>query len=323
MKKVKSETFYSIVALTNNYMFFIKYRKIFYAFSGILVGLAIVAIFMWGLRLSIDFTGGSITEFNFVQANQIEKSTVDSQIKDSGVDLGNYALREAGQNGFILKTKNISEQEKDQIIKKIQDGTGQNLNVTRFSNIGPSLGDELKNKAIIAIIVAIIGIVLYIAFVFRKVSKPVSSWYYGLITIIACLHDVLIPIGLYAVLGHFAGFEIDVLFIVAILVVLGYSINDTIVVFDRVRENLSNADEKLRISRFDSIVGNSLIQTIARSINTSLTTLVALFCILFLGGEAMRTFALVMIVGVTAGAYSSIFLAAPLLVSKGAEKAKN
>jgi preprotein translocase subunit SecF len=167
----------------------------------------------------------------------------------------------------------------------------------------------------LAIILVALLIVLYVAFVFRKVSKPVSSWNYGLITIITFVHDVLLPIGVFSVLGYFFGTEVDTLFVVAILVVLGYSINDTIVVFDRVRENLLGIDENQRSAKFEETVEKSLKDTWARSINTSLTTFISLLAIYFVGGEVTQAFALAMIIGVVCGAYSSIFISAPLLVT--------
>jgi preprotein translocase subunit SecF len=295
-------------------MFILKYRKIFYSFSALIVGFSIFAIFFWGINFGIDFTGGSVTEFKY-QENIEEKEKVQNIISDSGIDLGNFSLRQTGETGYILRTKNISEDDKNTVIENLKNNTTQELTEVRFSNIGPTLGSELKNRALLAIFVVVLAIVLFIAYVFRRVSKPVSSWNYGLITIIAFLHDVLIPIGMLAVMGQFGGVEVDTLFVVAILVVLGYSINDTIVVFDRVRENLGKTDEKLRTSKFKSIVSTSLKETISRSINTSLTTIIALFAIYFFGGEVTKIFALTMMVGVIAGTYSSIFLAAPMLVS--------
>jgi preprotein translocase subunit SecF len=168
---------------------------------------------------------------------------------------------------------------------------------------------------VLAIILVSLLIVMYVAFVFRKVSKPVSSWNYGLITIVTFVHDVMLPIGLFSILGHFSGVEVDTLFVVAILVVLGYSINDTVVVFDRVRENLLNTDENQRDSKFEEIVDKSLKDTWARSINTSFTVFLSLLAIYFIGGEVTKTFSLAMIVGVICGAYSSIFISTPLLVT--------
>ena len=181
-----------------------------------------------------------------------------------------------------------------------------------FDSIGPILGAEALRKAYISIFLVILGIVLYITFAFRKVSEPVSSWKYGLVAVVALIHDVIIPTGLFSILGHFAGYEVDTLFITALLVILGFSVHDTIVVFDRVRENLKNASAK---KPFGEIVGESISQTFTRSINTSLTTLIALVVLYFVGGATTQHFTLALIVGIATGTYSSIFIGSPLLVT--------
>jgi preprotein translocase subunit SecF len=236
-------------------------------------------------------------------------------IKNSGVDLGDFSLRESGEVGYILRSKNINLEQKAMVLAKIDSINEIPVVETRFSDIGPTLGKELRSQAVLAVILVALLIVMYVAFVFRKVSKPVSSWNYGLITTITFVHDVVVPIGLFSILGHFAGIEVDTLFVVAILVVLGYSINDTIVVFDRIRENLMGIDEKQRGAKFEETVEKSLKDTWARSINTSLTTLLSLLAIYFVGGEVTKIFSLAMIAGVISGAYSSIFISAPLLVT--------
>lgn len=183
----------------------------------------------------------------------------------------------------------------------------------RFSTIGPTVGSELATNATYGIIGVVIAIVLFVAFAFRKVSEPVSSWIYGSTAIIALIHDILLPTGVFAVLGHIMGAQVDLLFVMALLAILGYSVNDTIVVFDRIRENLRENYDELS-DNFADIVGDSLSQTYARSINTSLTTLIVLAALYFLGGESTRLFALTLLVGVLAGTYSSIFFASPILV---------
>jgi len=295
-------------------MSIIKYRKIFYWFSGSLIALSILAIAFWCLKFGIDFTGGSIFEFKTAEV-KIEKSLVEETLKNSGVDLGSYSLRETGDTGYILRSKNISIEQKNTILSKLNDLKKDSFQEVKFSDIGPTLGSELRNQALLAIFLVALLIVMYVAFVFRKVSKPISSWNYGLITIITFIHDVIIPIGLFSVLGYFFGVEVDTLFVVAILVVLGYSINDTVVVFDRVRENLLDIDEEQRSAKFEETVEKSLHETWARSINTSFTTLLSLLAIYFIGGEVTKNFSLAMIVGVLVGAYSSIFISSPLLVT--------
>jgi preprotein translocase subunit SecF len=183
---------------------------------------------------------------------------------------------------------------------------------TEFNSVGPVLGAEAARKAIVSILLVIAAIVLFIAYAFRKVSEPVSSWKYGLTAIIALVHNIIIPIGLFAILGHFKGYEVDTLFVTALLVVLGFSVHDNIVVFDRVRENLHTSGTK---KSFDQVVGDSISQTFTRSVNTSLTTLLALVVLYFVGGAATQHFSLALIVGIAAGTYSSIFIGSPLLVT--------
>jgi len=208
--------------------------------------------------------------------------------------------------------KAIGQEEKAQVMKALSFNEKKIAFEKRFDSIGPVLGEEALRKALVSIVLVILGIVLYITFAFRKVSEPVSSWKYGLVAIAALVHDVIIPSGVFAILGHFAGYEIDTLFITALLVILGFSVHDTIVVFDRVRENLKNSSGK---KLFADIVGESINQTFIRSINTSLTTVIALVVLYFFGGEATQHFSLALIIGIVAGTYSSIFIGSPLLVT--------
>jgi preprotein translocase subunit SecF len=184
----------------------------------------------------------------------------------------------------------------------------------RFSAIGPTVGSQLATNAIWGIIAVVIAIILFVTFAFRKVSEPVSSWMYGSTAIVALIHDILVPAGVFAILGATMGAQVDLLFVMALLAILGFSVNDTIVVFDRIRENLREGYEGSEEDTFAETVGLSLEQTYARSINTSLTTLVVLAALYFLGGESTRLFSLTLLLGVIAGTYSSIFLASPLLV---------
>ncbi len=290
-------------------MFVIKYRKIFYTISSILVALSIFVTLLWGINFGIDFTGGSILEVEF-NLDRLEKTQVEEVLSDLSFEK-TFSVRETGENGYILRSKTITDEEKSTIIGAL----GGDITEIRFNTIGPTLGAELRDKALISIAVVILCIILFVAFAFRHVSKPVSSWRYGLVAIFAFVHDVSLPIGLFAILGHFFGVEVDTLFVISILVVLGYSINDTIVVFDRIRENLKRIPEKARTNRFKEVVGKSLRQTMSRSIYTSLTTLITLLALFFIGGEATKWFALALITGVIAGTYSSIFFAAPMLVT--------
>jgi preprotein translocase subunit SecF len=291
-------------------MFIVKYRKIFYIISAILMIGSLAAVFTWGLNLGIDFKGGSLLEVDY--PNGRPEVTV---LKDSlkSMNLGEYSIRPTGEKGYIFRMKTLSEQERISVMSGISLAGKTKVEEKRFNSIGPLLGTEALHKAFISIFFVILCIVLFITFAFRKVSEPVSSWKYGLIAIFALLHDVLVPVGAFAFLGHFHGVEVDTLFVTALLVVLGFSIHDTIVVFDRVRENLRLNREYRDKKEFETVVGESINQTFVRSINTSLTTLLALVVLYFVGGEPTRYFSLALIVGITAGTYSSIFLGSPLL----------
>lgn len=319
-------------------MFVITYRNIFLFISAILVIGSLGIVFVFGLNLGIDFTGGALTEVAYEDIPQ--KSAVESQLNT--LDLGGYSLRESldesGRDGYILRTRDLTEDERISVASKLTT-VGGGGEVTRFTSIGPVIGQELKDKAVWAIGAVVLIIVLYVAFAFRGVSYPIGSFVYGGITILALLHDVFVPTAVISLLGYFAGLEIDVLFVMALLAVLGYSVNDTIVVFDRVRENLVKYRQEKKTKRkengvvheevtyiltkpFSEIIGQSVNETLLRSINTSLTTLLALLALYTLGGEVTKTFALVLMVGVLAGTYSSIFLANPLLMYLGERKLK-
>ncbi|MEK7607477.1 MAG: protein translocase subunit SecF, partial [Patescibacteria group bacterium] len=212
------------------------------------------------------------------------------------------------------RTSELSPQMHEAVLIELSDN-GIRAEEKRFDSIGPILGREALQKSWISVVIVLMAIVLFITFAFRHVSEPVSSWKYALIAIIALIHDVIIPSGAFALLGYFAGFEIDTLFVTALLVILGFSIHDTIVVFDRVRENLKNNTEGKQKKSFETIVGESINQTFVRSVNTSLTTLIAIFVLYLIGADATRHFALTLIIGITVGTYSSIFLGSPLLVT--------
>lgn len=313
-------------------MHFIQYRNTYLSIgAGIFIGtIALIAIF--GFRLGIDFTGGSLVEVSYTERPL--QAVLDTELASLG--LGNHSLREStddrGRDGYILRTRSVSEAERQQV-ESVLTSAGEGGEVTRFTSIGPVIGEELKDKALWAVGAVVLIIVLYVAFAFRGVRKPVGSWVYGSITILALLHDVLVPTALMSVLGYTMGIEIDVLFVMALLAVLGYSVNDTIVVFDRVRENLIlYRQEKKVVTKdefnqpvehieyvftkpFATIAGEAIDQTLLRSINTSLTTFVAVAALYWLGGEATQSFALVLMAGIVAGTYSSIFFAAPLLVA--------
>jgi len=294
----------------------VKYRKIFYWLSGILLVVAIGSIITWGLKLGIDFKGGTAIEIEY--ANERPDSLtlsakLDSLILDPSIK-GLYTITPYGEKGYIIKMRNVTEVEKKNVISSLSEASST-AELKSFNSIGPVLGQEAERKSLVSIILVVLCIVLFITFAFRKVSKPVSSWKYGLITIVALLHDVILPTGVFAVLGHFAGYEVDTLFVTAILVILGFSVHDTIVVFDRVRENLKINRENKNTKSFETVVGESITQTIVRSVNTSLTTLLAVLAVYFLGPDTTKHFALALVIGIFFGTYSSIFIASNLLVT--------
>lgn len=285
-------------------MWIIRNKKIFLTISAILVGGSIVLIATFGLKRGIDFKGGSLLELSF--SERPAQTLISETLKEFEVGA---TIQETGETGVLIKMRTISEEERKNITDTILK-TYEGAEVKNFTSIGPSVGKELTRKAIISIILVCLAIVLFIAYAFRKVSKPVSSWKYGLIAITTLVHDILIPAGLFAVLGKVTGAEVDSLFVVALLTVLGLSVSDTIVVFDRIRENLR---ERKKDQSFEDVVGQSISQTFTRSINTSLTVILALVALFFFGPETTKNFALVLITGMFFGTYSSIFVASPLL----------
>jgi preprotein translocase subunit SecF len=293
-------------------MFIVTYRKFFYALSALLVVASLGALFMWGLLFGIDFKGGSLIEVEY-ETVRPDKELVAQELDT--LSIGEYSIRETGERGFIVRTREIAPAEKNLILSAFSLNATASFSEKRFDSIGPILGKEALQKAWISIILVLLAIVIFITFVFRRVSQPISSWKYGLIAILALAHDVIIPMGVFATLGHFAGIEIDTLFVTALLVILGFSIHDTIVVFDRVRENLKRNVEYKEKKTFDVIVGESINQTFVRSINTSLSTLIAVAVLYVWGPDATKHFSLALLVGLTAGTYSSIFLGSPLLVT--------
>lgn len=302
-------------------MFIIRHRKFFYLFSGLLVLAAALSLFFWGLKPGIDFTGGSLLDVSFTSTSTTPTASVISTTV-SGLGIADVSVRSAGADEFIIRTPEISNAQESVILNTLSFGGKSPVEAKEFDAVGPTLGAEALQKSWISIMLVILAIVLFITFAFRKVAKPVSSWWYGLIAIVALAHDVLIPTGFFAIMGHLAGMEVDTLFVTAVLVVLGFSVHDTIVVFDRVRENLHRNEEFKEKKDFDTIVGESINQTFVRSINTSLTTLLAILVLYIIGPSATQDFALALLVGITAGTYSSIFIGSPLLVTVWKHKIK-
>lgn len=299
-------------------MFVAVYRKTFFIISALLVIASFVAVLVFGFNFGIDFKGGALLEVSYpktVDGHSTRPTLEAVQTNIDTLSFGGYSVRPSGDDTFIVRTRDISPEEKGTLLAALS-ADGKTLPTEeRFNSIGPVVGKELTHKAFVAIAVVILGIVLFVTFAFRKVSEPVSSWKYGFVTILALVHDVVVPTGVFITFSHFYGGEIDLLFVTAILAILGYSVHDTIVVFDRVRENLRVNKEHRTQETFETTVGKSVSQTFGRSINTSLTIFLVLVALYFLGGEATRNFAFVLLVGVVAGTYSSIFLASPLLIT--------
>ncbi|MGE5541264.1 MAG: protein translocase subunit SecF [Bacillota bacterium] len=292
-------------------MFIVKHRLFFFLFTGLLTVVAIAAIVFWPPQLSIDFTGGSLVEVEYTDA----RPTIDTlHASLSNAGFSEASLRESGEKGISVRTRTLTPDEHDALVGALSENGQAPLTVGRSTSIGPSLGNELSTKALYAILSVILAIVLYIAWAFRKVSRPVSSWVYGLTVVAILVHDILIPAGFYAIYAHFTGAQADTLFVVALLAILGYSVNDTIVIFDRVREHLAHNEKTGTKQEFDEVVGRSITETLGRSINTSLTVVLALVALAFFGSPVTLNFSLVLLAGVVAGTYSSILLAAPLLV---------
>lgn len=283
----------------------VKHRVVFFVLSVILFALSIGSLAVNKWNYSIEFTGGSLLELTYPKAPEVEK--IKAEVEK--LNWGGVQVQTSGDKNIIIRTKDLTELERQTLVRTAS--VGEKTQIARFNSYGPSIGAELRQKSYWAIIAVIIGIVLYIAYAFRKVSKPIASWVYGLVTVVALLHDVLIPAGIYIWMSaNSLSIQIDILFVTALLTVLGFSVHDTIVVFDRTRENLRlHPDQK-----FETTVGQSINQTLVRSINTSLTVLFITAALFFFGGETTKYFAFTLGVGIIFGTYSSIFIASPLLV---------
>ncbi len=287
----------------------IQKRKIFLTISSLAVVASIVALFVWGLNFGIDFTGGSLMEVEF---KNYKPSVTEIQDSLQGTDLHGLVIQPT-ESSVILRFKENTEDVHQAVIGSLKTlvKDKQNASVTelQFDSVGASIGQELKSKSFNATMIVFIMIILYITYAFKGVSRPVSSWKYGVAAIIALIHDILFILGVFSVLGHFYGVEVNTPFIAAVLTVLGYSVSDTIIVFDRIRENLPKSQED-----FENTVNRSVNQTLTRSINTSFSAILALLAILFFGGSTIKDFALALAIGIGVGTYSSIFIASPVLV---------
>lgn len=287
---------------------FIKYRRIFYVFSIVLTVLTIISIVSFGIKWGIDFTGGTVLTVSYQDNLPTAKQINDELLK---LGLKDAVIQQQGEKTLVLKMQNIDEATHQKVVEKLKTLGNVVEGSESFETIGPVIGNELKSKIKTVVSLALISILLYIAIAFRKVSFPVRSYIYGFSGIIALIHDAMVPIGVWAILGKYYGYEITIPIITALLTIFGYSIHDTVVVFDRIRENLS----KERTASFGDVVNKSLNQTFTRSMNTSFTVLVVLLALFIFGGATLKPFSLALLIGIFLGTYSSVFLASPLVYS--------
>jgi preprotein translocase subunit SecF len=283
----------------------IKNRNIWFTFSGLLVAASIVGLFMFGLNFGIDFAGGSLMEASFGTA---DVASVKATVVDFS-EINSVQVQPTNENTFIIRFNYINNDTHTHLLTYLKDKF-PSFEELRFETIGPVIGEDLKNKAFMSLLISIAFIIMFVAFAFRKIPQSMSSWKFGMVAVVALIHDVLITIGVFSFLGFFMSVEIDSLFVTALLTVMGWSVNDTIVVFDRIRENII----KNRRVSFAESADKSIDETAVRSVNTSLTTLLTLLALFFFAGASIKFFVLALIVGIIIGTYSSIFLATPLLV---------
>ena len=267
---------------------------------------SIGALLIFGLKFGIEFTGGSAMEVNFTQ-NRPANEEITKAL--AGFNLGDIVVQPTGEKGALLQFAGIDEATHQQILEKLQ--ALSPADETSFQYIGPSVGQDLKNKTIFAIALSLLTITVYIAVAFRKVSYPVASWKYGITSLIALFHDIIVPLGIFSLLGKYYNVQITIPIIAALLTILGFSVHDTIVIFDRIRENILRKG----MGQFSATVDQSLNQTIGRSVSTVATTLLVMVSIFLFGGQTLKYFSLTLIIGITCGVYSSIFIAGPLLVT--------
>lgn len=282
-----------------------RFKLLYFIFSLLIILPGLYFLLTSGLKLGIDFTGGALLEYRL--QGTVDSGQLRQIVSDQGVEVGQ--LISSGEGTYIIRTKPL-EQEKINLIKKALSDKYGIVEERRVENVGPVIGAELEQKALIALSLASVVIVIYIAFSFRKIPKPASSLRFGIAAIAALLHDVLLVVGVFAILGKFYGVEVDTLFITALLTIIGFSVHDTIVVFDRIRENLIKNMGK----KFIDVANLSVVQTLGRSLNTSLTVVFVLTALLLFGGETIKWFVVALLVGIISGTYSSIFNATALLV---------
>ena len=288
------------------------FYKIMFAASMVIVLAALVLFGTYGLQLGVYFKGGSMTEIEFLKGRPDTNAVRDVLAKNPAFK--DLSVSAAGEQSLVVRAAQLTEANHQALLTAVDGAFKSNEpREVRFDSIGPAIGEELKSRSLWAIVLVLIAIAAYIALMFRAMRRILSPWAMSLATMVALVHDVILPVGLFAALGHWAGVEINAVFVAAILTIMGYSISDTVVVFDRVRENILRGVK----ATFPEVVHLSIMQTLARSIATNITTLLSLVAIYFFGGAGIKYFALALIVGIFSGAYSSIFVASPILVWMG------
>jgi len=284
----------------------IKNTKIWFTVSIVLAVASIISLSVFGLKLGIDYKGGTEIQFQSSNADRLNvaKSTLD------GLSYNGYQLKESGQNQSIIRLQYLTNEEHTKLVDALKKNLPDYSEI-QYDTVGPVIGAELMQKSLWAVILAALGIIIFVAFAFRKVPKPLSSWKFGVCAVVALLHDLLITAGFVSVAGHFfISMQVDALFVTALLTIMGFSVHDTIVVYDRLRENFIKHPH----DDIETVAENSITQTMVRSINTSMTTIIVLLSLLIFGSQSIRHFIAILVFGIIIGTYSSIFNAAPLLV---------
>ena len=289
---------------------FMKYRFIYYIISGILVLTSIASLAMWQLQPSIDFTGGSLVEVKYESdlGKEKERQLIEDSFREKEIET--FGIQQTGNSSWIIRVKPIDEIKKNEILTLLNEKAGVKILEQRFEVVGPTIGKEITNKTFMAIILGISCILIYIAWTERKVSSKIASWKFGLAAIIALLHDSIITIGVFSLLGHFLNVEVDLLFVTAVLTIMSFSVHDTIVVFDRIKESFRKQSQLDLVTA----VNISLTETITRSVNNSMTIIFMLLTLLLLGGQTIFYFILALLIGTILGTYSSPFVATPILL---------
>lgn len=285
----------------------IQRRKIWYSISTLLILPGLVFVTLGGLRFGADFTGGTQVQVTFQENHRPSPESLETVVTEAG--LGSASIQLTDRDGMLIRLKELSEEEHEKLIGLLKEKF-PDIREDAYSVVGPTIGNELKNRAFVAILLVLLGIILYVSWAFRKSAGHLSGWAFGSNAIIALVHDLLFVVGFFAFLGYVANIEVDVLFVTALLTVLGFSVHDTIVVFDRIREGLRHASDR----HLEDIINTSINTTLIRSINTSLTTILVLTALFLFGGPSIHYFVLALIVGISIGTYSSIFIASPLLL---------